>query len=352
MSGKRTIQFRRATHPALGRRGDDGQCDCRGKNLADPPHRGILEKLRVRPECGVMIRLLAVRPFAKGAGLIERPYAVTMLIHLRRSGAVSQRERRSQIETAIKARSVDVYAGFLLPHLRPDMAILDCGCGKATIAMGLAEAVPAGWVVGVDLERESVATSRRDAASMGRGNLACAVADGRRLPFHDATFDAVLCHSMLETLGDPAIVAAELRRVTKCSGVVGAASVEYGGLILAGERTAGPQRFYDIRQQLWRAAGIAEPNMGRRLRGLFQKAGFGRVEAFADYISYGTPDRVMAFARDRAAECRDQELRATVTRHGIASGEELTHLAARWEAWGEDSTAFFAFAWCRVLAWP
>jgi hypothetical protein len=26
-------------------------------------------------------------------------------------------------------------------------------------------------------------------------------------------------------------------------------------------------------------------------------------------------------------------------------------LAAAWEKWGDDPTAFFAFAWCRVLAW-
>ena len=265
---------------------------------------------------------------------------------------MGQAPRRNRIESEIKARSADVYAGFLLPHLRPDMAILDCGCGKATIAMGLAEAVPAGWVVGADLEKDSLPTARRDAASLGLDNLACVAADGRRLPFDDAAFDAVLCHSMLETLSDPASVVGELRRVTKSDGVVGAASVEYGGLILAGEWTAGPQRFYEIRQQLWRAAGIAEPNMGHHLRGLFQKAGFGRVEAFADYINYGTPDRVVAFARDRAAECRGQELRAAVTCHGIASGAELTHLAAQWEEWGEDPTAFFAFAWCRVLAWP
>jgi SAM-dependent methyltransferase len=274
-----------------------------------------------------------------------------MMIHVRRSVAVGKAQRRSLIESAIKSRGADVYAGFLLSHLRPDMVILDCGCGKATIAMGLA-GVPAGRVIGVDLENDSLAAARRDAVSIGQSNLICVVADGRRLPFPDATFDAVLCHSVLETVGDPASVVAGLRRVTKCGGVVGAASVEYGGLILTGEQTAGPQRFYDIRQQLWRAAGIAEPNMGRRLRGLFQEAGFGRVEAFADYISYGTPDRVLAFARDRATECRDQELRATVTRHGIASGEELTHLAARWEEWGEDPRAFFAFAWCRVLAWP
>ena len=157
---------------------------------------------------------------------------------------------------------------------------------------------------------------------------------------------------MLETVDDPARVVAELRRVTKCGGVVGAASVEYGGLILAGEETAGPRRFYDIRQQVWRAAGIADPNTGRRLRGLFKEAGFERVEAFADYISYGTPDRIKAFAYDRAAECRDPEWQAAVTRHGIASVDELVWLAAAWEEWSEHPGAFFAFAWCRVLAWP
>jgi SAM-dependent methyltransferase len=265
---------------------------------------------------------------------------------------VRQAQSRSEVESAINARGADVYAGFLLPYLRPDMAVLDCGCGKATITLGLAEAVPDGRVVGVDLDKDSIWAACYSAALIGRGNLACIAADGRRLPFHDRAFDAVLCHSMLETLDDPTNVIGELRRVTKHGGVVGAASVEYGGLILAGEQTAGPRRFYDIRQQVWRAAGIGKPNMGRRLRELFQKAGFGRIEASADYISYGTPDRVRAFAWDRATECRDQEFQAAVVRHGIASVDELLHLAAAWGDWSKDPGAFFAFAWCRVLAWP
>jgi SAM-dependent methyltransferase len=262
-----------------------------------------------------------------------------------------QAQTRSEAESAIKARGADVYAGFLLPYLRPDMAVLDCGCGEATITLGLAEAVPDGRVVGIDLDKAKLLAARCSAALIERGNLECIVADGRSLPFHDAAFDAVFCHSMLETLDDPRNVLAELRRVTKQGGVVGAASVEYGGLILAGQQTAGPRRFYDIRQQVWRAAGIAEPNMGRRLRGLFQETGFGRVAASADYISYGTPDRVRAFAHDRATECRDPGLHVAVTRHGIASVDELLHLAEAWEEWSEEPGAFFAFAWCRVLAW-
>jgi hypothetical protein len=156
---------------------------------------------------------------------------------------------------------------------------------------------------------------------------------------------------MLEAVDTPTSVVSELRRVTKYGGLVGAASVDYGGVILGGQKTAGPQRFYEIRQQLWRSARIAEPNTGRRLRGLFEKAQFNRVEAFADYISYGTPDRVRAFARDRAMECRNQDLHAAVQHHVITSTDELLYLASAWEEWGNDTGAFFAFAWCRVLAW-
>jgi SAM-dependent methyltransferase len=259
--------------------------------------------------------------------------------------------QKSQIEHEIRARGAEVYAGFFLQHLRPDMVVLDCGCGTATITIGLAEALPAGAVVGVDLASDCLTVARRNASVMGRRNLVCAASDGRYLPFPEAAFDAVLSHSMIETVDEPANVVAELRRVVKFGGVVGAACVEYGGLILAGNETAGPQRFYEIRQHWWRAVGIAEPNMGRELRGLFEEGGFGRVEAFADYISYGTPDRVASFARDRAAECRDRQFHDAVARHGVASAEELLDLASQWEAWARDTKAFFAFPWCRVLAW-
>jgi SAM-dependent methyltransferase len=231
------------------------------------------------------------------------------------------------------------------------MTVLDLGCGRATISMGIAEAVALGRVVGVDIDRAGLTAARRDAAVIGRCNLAFVAGNGRQLPFGDGVFDAVLCHSTLETLKDPASVVAELRRVIRRGGVVGAASVAYSGIILGGAQTTDPQRFYDLRQQLWRAEGIAEPNMGSRLRGLFQEAGFGRVEASAHYISYGTSDRIVAFASDRAAECRDQRLQTTMARHGITSADELSRLAVSWEEWGRDPGAFFAFPWCRVLAW-
>ena len=106
--------------------------------------------------------------------------------------------------------------------------VLDCGCGAGTITLGLAEAVPGGHVIGVDLDLSGLKGAQRAGISLGQQNVSWIGADGRSLPFHGAIFDAVLCHSMLETLDDPAPVIAELRRVTKRGGVVGAASVECG----------------------------------------------------------------------------------------------------------------------------
>jgi SAM-dependent methyltransferase len=260
-------------------------------------------------------------------------------------------QTRREVAAGLKARSVDAYADFLLPFLRPDMTVLDCGCGKGTIALGLARSVPTGWIIGVDLDKGCLATARGHANLLEQKNFSCTVADGRRLPFPNETFDTVFCHSMLEILGDPENAVAEFRRIIKHNGFVGAASVEYGGIIFGGKKTDGPIRFYEIRQQVWRDLQIAEPNMGRRLRGLFEEAGFRRVEASAAYISYGTTNRVRNFANDRVVECCDPELQAAVSRAGIASIEELGRLAAAWNEWSEDPSAFFAFPWCRVLAW-
>jgi methylase of polypeptide subunit release factors len=91
-----------------------------------------------------------------------------MTIPLEIGVAVEQVLTREDVESAIKTRGADVYAGFLLRHVRPDMTLLDCGCGEGTITLGLAEAVPEGRVVGVDLKQRDLFA----APPLCRGNRA------------------------------------------------------------------------------------------------------------------------------------------------------------------------------------
>jgi ubiquinone/menaquinone biosynthesis C-methylase UbiE len=82
---------------------------------------------------------------------------------------LSKVRKKKQIEAALAARSAAVYADFLLPHLRADMIVLDLGCGQATISMGIAEVVPHGRILGVDIDRAGLAAARGDAATFRSG---------------------------------------------------------------------------------------------------------------------------------------------------------------------------------------
>jgi len=61
--------------------------------------------------------------------------------------------------------------------------------------------------------------------------------------------DAVLGHSVLEALDRPGDALDEMRRVLRPGGIVAVASVEYGGLVLAGPDAPLLRRFYDRYQR-------------------------------------------------------------------------------------------------------
>lgn len=97
---------------------------------------------------------------------------------------------------------------------------LDIGCGPGQIVLKLAQRRPGWRFAGVDrsakMVREALA-ARDQPAQRANGALAARVdfqvADGSKLPFADASFDLVLCNSVLHHLEKPARLLAEMARV-------------------------------------------------------------------------------------------------------------------------------------------
>ena len=198
----------------------------------------------------------------------------------------------------------------------------------------------------MDLSADDFLTAAE--ATRGLGHLAFLQGDATLLPCPDRTFDAVLAHSVLESGADPVALLTEAWRVLRPDGWLGVASVEYGGLILAGPEAGLLRRSNGIREQLWRRSG-ADPFLGRELRRLVAEAGFVDVEATTKAFSYGTPARVRAFARGRASECYDAEYAAEVVDTGLSTEEEMAEMGAAWSRWGESSGAYAAFTWSRAV---
>ncbi len=99
--------------------------------------------------------------------------------------------------------------------------VLDVGCGAGATASHLALTYGC-RVVGVDVMEEMVELSRARAEREGVSERTTyRVADARRLPFEDASFDVVLCESVATFVAEKEQVVGELARVVREGGCVG-----------------------------------------------------------------------------------------------------------------------------------
>jgi ubiquinone/menaquinone biosynthesis C-methylase UbiE len=121
----------------------------------------------------------------------------------------------------MEQRTAESHAGFFLPQLLPGWRLLDAGCGPGTITLGLVRKVSPGQVIGVDIEESQFAKARGQAEQEGL-NIEFQKASISHLPFSDGYFDAVFSHAVLQHLTNPEAALAELRRVLKPGGLLGA----------------------------------------------------------------------------------------------------------------------------------
>lgn len=245
-------------------------------------------------------------------------------------------------------RSADNSCGYLLPHLRPGLAVLDVGCGPGTITEGLARQVaPDGSVLGVDSAREAVDAARADSNAPG---VRYAVMDVHELDLPDASFDVVHAHQVLQHLQDPVAALREMRRVTRPGGLAALRDADYAAMTWH-PASDGLDGWLALYRALARRQG-AEPDAGRRIAAWARAAGLTDVVPSASTWCFATPeDRAWwgGMQADRIVGSRVADLACDA---GLADERDLAGLAQAWRAWAAHDDGWFAVlhgeALCRV----
>jgi len=105
----------------------------------------------------------------------------------------------------------------LTRYIDPSLRILDVGCGPGDLSIRLSQKCHEVW--GVDLTPEMIELAEKKVeCEPAAGNIFFQQADACELPFDDHCFDTVLTVNALQTMEEPQLALAEMRRVLRPGG--------------------------------------------------------------------------------------------------------------------------------------
>jgi ubiquinone/menaquinone biosynthesis C-methylase UbiE len=235
-------------------------------------------------------------------------------------------------------RTAENSAGYLLPLLRPGMALLDVGAGPGTITADLARLVAPGPTTAIEATDEALDITRATFAKLDL-EVEFVVGDVHALDLPDDTYDVVHAHQVLQHVADPVQALREMRRVCKPGGIVAVRDSDYHGFTWYPELPE-LDEWMDLYQRMARANG-GEPDAGRRLLSWALEAGFEKVDATASTWTFANPE-------DRAfwgGMWADRVLKSAMSDQARRAGvpeETLTSISAAWQTWAARPDGWIA----------
>lgn len=248
-------------------------------------------------------------------------------------------------ESSLRAhewRTVANSAAYIIPYLKPDLKILDVGCGPGTITIDIAVTyVPNGNVTGLEYSVEVVERARKLALGRNVTNVEFLAGDAHALPFPDHTFDITHAHQVLQHIADPVLALKEMRRVTKPGGIVASRESDRDTFAWFPE-SKGMTEWSNLYDRVARGNG-GEPNGGRRLKMWARQAGYdpSRITCTAGTWLFSTADERAWWGGLWADRIVKSDFAKGAAKHG-ATEDDLHRLSEAWRTWAADEDGWFA----------
>ncbi|KAH7273206.1 hypothetical protein FSOLCH5_003427 [Fusarium solani] len=261
--------------------------------------------------------------------------------------SVYSTDHSSSVLRTHRWRTVANSANYLIPHLRPDMKILDVGCGPGSITIDLARLVPQGHVAGIEYVPDPLDGARALAASQGVNNVSFDVGDIHSLPFNDDTFDIVHAHQVLQHIADPIKALKEMRRVTKPGGLV--ACRESASMTWYPEsRTL--DKWYRVTAKMAAAKG-GNPHPGSHIHVWAEQSGFakGDISRSAGSWCFSSDEEREYWGGSMGQRARSSGFATMAVEEGFSTVEELEEVQQGWDKFREDGDAWFGLLHGEIL---
>ncbi len=250
-------------------------------------------------------------------------------------------------------RTAENSAGYLLPHLRPGLDLLDVGCGPGTITLDLARRVAPGRVLGIDVAAEVIEQAAQtaqaaEARTAAAGRVEFAVGDAYHLDVPDESFDVVHAHQVLQHLTDPVAAVVEAARVLRPGGLLAVRDSDYAGFFWA---PADPRldRWLELYHQLTARNG-AEADAGRNLPAWVRAGGFRDVTVSSSTWTFADPDGRAWWGGLWADRVRQSSYASQAIEYGLSDEAELAAIEAGWRNWIDQPDGIFVVPSVEVLA--
>ena len=248
------------------------------------------------------------------------------------------------------ARTAANSAGYLLGSIRPDMHILDIGCGPGTITADLATLVPQGSVIGIDLGPGVIEEARSMAAKRSLKNISFEVGDAHELGFPDQNFDVVHAHQVLQHISDPVHALRGWKRLIKPGGILACREGDYGSSATYYPANQDIAEFQNVYQKAARARS-GEPNGGRHLVAWARAAGIDRpnITATASVWCFSTPEELAYWSNQWIGRLTQSSLRDNFINDGFADAKDIDRYIKAWREWAAEEDGWAAFMHGEIL---
>jgi ubiquinone/menaquinone biosynthesis C-methylase UbiE len=232
-----------------------------------------------------------------------------------------------------------------LPTLRPNMTVLEVGCGPGAMARRVARQIAPGEYVGVDREARYLETAGRAAAADRLTNTRFVRGDAERLEELDlgGPFDGAYCRFVLEHTPAPVVVIRQLAEQVRPGGWICAYEWQNASFVVHPECPTVRRVWSGIDRLQETLEG--DCNVAPKLLGMFQEAGLADVRIRADAFAFTNQDDRLRRYVDGAREIIGQT-RASLLERDLVGESELAQADGEYAALLDNRAAVVVEVMC------